>query len=198
MRHSPGENVSRDYEVRIRQGDVAVCRTPFRAKAESVPDGLADTPRCRRFLMIDSAVPSNDALGQLAAVGAPTLILAGPALALARQWATELSVLRRRSPTSDAVMTLSNCLRELADAIRDGRDTRLHLTIADVHATSGIPVSTLRWLCKQKPDLVGAQKHEGVWYINRAKFERYISASDREVPVTNTADDRLEGAVEAA
>lgn len=148
--------------------------------------------------MIDSAVASNDALGQLAAVGAPTLILAGPALALVRQWDTELSVLRRRSPTSDAVTTLSNCLRELADAIKAGRDTRLHLTIADVHATSGIPVSTLRWLCKHTADLVGAQKHEGVWYIDRAKFDRYMAASDREVPLPETATSRAADVVEAA
>ncbi|MEW5917183.1 MAG: hypothetical protein AB1762_12290 [Gemmatimonadota bacterium] len=149
--------------------------------------------------MIESTIASNESVAQLATVGAPTLIVAAPALALVRQWDTELSVLRRRSPTSDAVMTLSNCLRELADAIRAGRDTRLHLTIADVHATSGIPVSTLRWLCKQKPDLVGAQKHEGVWYIDRAKFERYMATSDREVPIGAVADQgRLGDAVEAA
>jgi len=48
------------------------------------------------------------------------------------------------------------------EAIKAGKDARLqHLTIADVHATSRIPVSTLRWLCKHKPELLGAQKHEG-------------------------------------
>jgi hypothetical protein len=150
--------------------------------------------------MIDSVTSTNETLAQLAAVGAPTLILAGPALALVRQWNAELAVLRRRSPGSDAVMTLSNCLNELADAIKAGRDTRLHLTISEVHATSGIPVSTLRWLCKHKPNLVGAQKHEGAWYIDRAKFERYMSTSDREVPmpVGPAAADRLQSAVEAA
>ena len=148
--------------------------------------------------MVDSAVASNEALGQLAAVGPPTLILAGPALALVRQWDAELSILRRRSPSSDAVMTLSNCLRELADAIKAGRDTRLHLTIAEVHAMSGIPISTLRWLCKQKSDLVGAQKHEGVWYIDRAKFDRYMAASDSEVPLPGPAAPRAADIVEAA
>ena len=47
------------------------------------------------------------------------------------------------------------------EAINAGKDARLHLTIVDVHATSRIPVSTLRWLCKHKPELLGAQKHEG-------------------------------------
>ncbi len=78
-------------------------------------------------------------------------------------------------------MTLANCVRELTEAINTARDTRLHLTIADVHAICGMPVSTLRWLCKHKPDSIGAQKHEGVWYIERAKFEQYIATSDREV-----------------
>jgi len=85
------------------------------------------------------------------------------------------------------------------EAIKAGKDARLHLTIADVHATSRIPVSTLRWLCKHKPELLGAQKHEGVWYINRAKFDRYMATSDREVlsgPATGS--DGGEGAVEAA
>jgi hypothetical protein len=85
------------------------------------------------------------------------------------------------------------------EAIKAGKDARLHLTIADVHATSRIPVSTLRWLCKHKPELLGAQKHEGVWYINRAKFDRYMATSDREVLVgPATASDGGEGAVEAA
>jgi len=68
----------------------------------------------------------------------------------------------------------------------------LHLTIADVHATSRIPVST-RWLCKHKPQLLGAQKHEGVWYINRAKFERYMATSDREVPIARATEEPRKG-----
>ena len=73
------------------------------------------------------------------------------------------------------------------------------MTIADVHATSGIPVSTLRWLCKHKADLIGAQKHEGVWYIDRAKFERYMATSEREVPIRPSGDEqRMGDAVEAA
>jgi hypothetical protein len=87
----------------------------------------------------------------------------------------------------------------LVEAIKAAKDARLHLTIADVHATSRIPVSTLRWLCKHTPELLGAQTHEGAWYINRATFERYMATSDREVPVgPATASDGGEGAVEAA
>ena len=106
-----------------------------------------------------------------------TLLVAGPPLALLGRWQSELSVLRRRSPGSDAVATLANCVDELADAIKAGRDTRLLLTIAEAHAVSHIPVSTLRWLCKRKADLIGAQKHQGVWYMDRIKFERYLPAS---------------------
>ena len=62
------------------------------------------------------------------------------------------------------------------------------------HRAPGGEVSTLRWLCKHKPELVGAQKHEGVWYIDRAKFERYMTTSDREVPL-ESRDDRSAGAV---
>ena len=149
--------------------------------------------------MVETASANNSAVAELPALGSPTLIIAGPALALLRQWEAELTVLRRRSPSSDAAMTLTTCLRELVEAIKAGRDTRLHLTIFDVHATSGIPVSTLRWLCKHKADLVGAQKHEGVWYIDRAKFERYMATSEREVPIGPSGDQRRMGdAVEAA
>lgn len=110
-----------------------------------------------------------------------TLLAAGPALSLLEKWQTELAVLRRRSPGSDALVTLTNCVDELTDAIKVGRDTRLHLTIAEAHAVSHIPVSTLRWLCKHKAELVGARKHEGVWYIDRAMFERYQSLSDQAI-----------------
>ena len=69
---------------------------------------------------------------------------AGPTLELVEQWTVELQVLRRRSPSADAVETLSICVRELVEAIKAACDARLHLTIADVHATSRIPISTLR------------------------------------------------------
>jgi hypothetical protein len=81
-------------------------------------------------------------------VGAATLLLAGPALELVDRWTAELQVLRRRSPSSDSVGTLSTCVSDLVEAIKAGNDARLYLTISDVHATSRITVSTLRWLCK--------------------------------------------------
>jgi hypothetical protein len=115
---------------------------------------------------------------RLEELGPVTLLVAGPPLALLERWQSELSVLRRRSPGSDAVVTLANCVDELADAIKAGRDTRLHLTIAEAHAVSHMPVSTLRWLCKHKAELIGAQKHQGVWYIDRIKFQRYLPASE--------------------
>lgn len=121
-----------------------------------------------------SAAEDRTVLEQLDPV---TLLVAGPALALLARWQSELAVLRRRSPASDAVVTLANCVDELADAIKAGRDTRLHLTIAEAHAVSHIPVSTLRWLCKHKAVLIGAQKHQGAWYIDRIKFQRYLPAS---------------------
>lgn len=121
----------------------------------------------------------TEARGSVAGLEPVTLLAAGPALVLLEKWRNELSVLRRRSPGSDAVVTLANCVDELLDAIKVGRDTRLQLTIAEAHAVSSIPVSTLRWLCKHKPELIGARKHEGVWYIDRATFEHYQSRSDR-------------------
>ena len=136
----------------------------------------------------DSLNHSNSPLRPPHVVGAPTLLVAGPALDLAQQWSAELVVLRRRSPSSDAVETLATCLHELMEAIKAAKDVRLHLTIAEVHATSRIPASTLRWLCKHKPDLLGAQKHEGVWYISRVKFERYVAMSDQEVPTERATE----------
>ena len=147
----------------------------------------------------DSSTISNEPLIPPGGVGAPTLLFAGPTLELVDRWTAELLVLRRRSPSSDAVETLSICLRELVEAIKAARNAQLHLTIADLHAASRIPLSTLRWLCKHKPGLLGAQKHKGVWYVNRAKFERYMATSDREVPIGSTGDEqRLGHAVAAA
>ena len=146
----------------------------------------------------DSSTISNEPLARSVGAPPPTLLLAGPTLELVDQWTAELLVLRRRSPSSDALQTLSICVRELVEAIEAAKDARLQLTIADVHATSRIPTSTLRWLCKHKPDLVGAQKHEGVWYIDRAKFERYLATSDREVPLEPRADRSAGNVGEAA
>jgi hypothetical protein len=107
---------------------------------------------------------------------AQTLITARPVLALVERWQLELTVLHHRSPGSDAVATLADCIDELLTAVELGRDICLQLTIAEAHVVSNIPLSTLRWLCKHRSEEIGARKHEGVWYIDRTKFANYLHA----------------------
>jgi hypothetical protein len=130
----------------------------------------------------------------------PRLITADAALVLVERWKAELSVLRRRSPTSDAVKTLADCVDELSAAITAGHDATVQLTVGEANAASHIPVSTLRWLCKHKPDLIGARKREGAWYIDRAQFERYLSSPDGHaaVPRTDTPSSDTDRAVRPA
>lgn len=104
----------------------------------------------------------------------PRLIAADSALMLVERWKAELSVLRRRSPGSDAVRTLADCVEELSAAITAGHEVTIQLTVNEAHAMSHIPVSTLRWLCNHRPVVIGARKREGVWYVDRALFERYL------------------------
>lgn len=87
-------------------------------------------------------------------------------------------MLRRRSPASDAVKTLADCIEELSAAITAGHTVTIQLTVGEAHALSHIPVSTLRWLCNHKPAVVGARKREGIWYVDRLLFERYLESSD--------------------
>jgi hypothetical protein len=108
----------------------------------------------------------------------PRLIVADATLELVARWKAELAVLRRRSPASDAVKTLAECVQELAEAITAGREVSVQLTIAEAHALSRIPVSTLRWLCNHKPETVGARKREGTWYLDRSCFEAYLASSE--------------------
>ena len=111
----------------------------------------------------------------------PRLIAADAALTLVEHWRTELAVLRRRSPTSDAVRTLADCVDELSAAITAGHELTIQLTVAEAHHLSHIPVSTLRWLCNHKSALIGAHKHEGIWYLDRVLFERYLASPDGQV-----------------
>jgi hypothetical protein len=132
---------------------------------------------------------ASASLGRQPSPCAPRLIAAAPAISLVERWRGELAVLQRRSPGSDAAGTLADCLRELVDAINTGDDVTLQLTVADAHAISRIPLSTLRWLCKHKPIVIGARKHEGIWYLDRARFQEYI---DRPVaPLPRVADDAV-------
>ena len=108
----------------------------------------------------------------------PRLIAADAALTLVERWRSELAVLRRRSPTSDAVSTLADCVDELSAAITAGHELTIQLTVVEAHHLSHIPVSTLRWLCNHKSALVGAHKHEGIWYLDRVLFERYLASPD--------------------
>jgi hypothetical protein len=124
----------------------------------------------------------------------PRLIAADAALGLVERWRTELLVLRRRSPTSDAVKTLSDCVDELSAAITAGHEVTVQLTVSEAHLVSHIPVSTLRWLCKHKPEVVGARKREGVWYIDRAHFERYLVSSDGRAVVLRDEDQEVSSA----
>jgi hypothetical protein len=120
----------------------------------------------------------------------PRLIAADAALILVERWRTELSVLRRRSPTSDAVKTLTDCVEELSAAITAGHDMTIQLTVSEAHIVSHIPVSTLRWLCNHKPATVGAHKREGSWYIDRAIFERYLQSPEgRDAEVRDEVQD---------
>ena len=106
------------------------------------------------------------------------LVVADAALQLIERWRSELRILRRRSPTSDSVRTLSDCIQELVEAITAGRELAVRLTISDAHLISRIPVSTLRWLCNHKADAVGATKQEGIWYLDRSQFETYLASPD--------------------
>ena len=108
----------------------------------------------------------------------PRLIAADAALTLLQRWSPELNVLRRRSPASDAAKTLADCIEELTAAIAAGQAVTIQITVSEAHALSHIPVSTLRWLCNRKPELVGARKHEGIWYVDRSRFERYLASSN--------------------
>ena len=144
----------------------------------------------------------------------PRLIVADGLLEMVARWKTELAVLRRRSPASDSLRTLADCIQELVDAINAGHQITVRLTIAEAHAVSRIPASTLRWLCSHRADAVGAHKHGGAWYVDRTCFESYLAscegrnaiprgASRRDLPdaervihrITETgADLRVEGA----
>lgn len=130
---------------------------------------------------------SNDSQDSHHTILTGRLISSAPSIALLDQWEMELSILGRRSPSSDAQVTLSTCVRELRASLKAGDDTKFHLTTAEARAHSGIPVSTLRWLCKQKAKEVGAQKHEGVWYLERQRFERYLQTSNCESNRTCTS-----------
>ena len=48
------------------------------------------------------------------------LIVADAAITLVERWKSKLAVLRRRSPASEAVKTLADCVQELVDAISAG------------------------------------------------------------------------------
>ena len=114
------------------------------------------------------------------------LVVADAALQLIERWRSELRILRRRSPTSDSVRTLSDCIQELVEAITAGRELAVRLTINDAHLISRIPVSTLRWLCNHRADAVGATKQEGVWYLDRSQFEAYLATPDGQAATPRT------------
>ena len=114
------------------------------------------------------------------------LIAVDPIMTVVERWRTELAVLRRRSPGSDAFATLAGCIEELSVAITAGRDLTIQLTVVEAHHISHIPVSTLRWLCNHKPKVIGAHKRGGVWYIARPLFERYLASP--EVPSARRRD----------
>lgn len=120
----------------------------------------------------------------------PRLIVADGLLALAARWQSELAVLRRRSVASDSMRTLADCIQELVDAINAGHEITVRLTIAEAHAVSRIPLSTLRWLCNHRADAVGAHKHGGAWYVDRTCFEAYLTSCEGRNAIPHAASHR--------
>lgn len=133
-----------------------------------------------------SSAPQKEARG----TALPRLIVAEGLLALAARWKTELAILRRRSVASDSVRTLADCIQELVDAINAGHQITVRLTIAEAHAISRIPLSTLRWLCNHRADAVGAHKHGGAWYVDRTCFESYLASCEGRNAITRGASRR--------
>ena len=155
----------------------------WHAVSRTVPmvvDRRSTRPAARVVVFVDWPVAAPQPLPspqghRRKADGAPRLIAADAALILIERWRTELNVLRRRSPTSDAGKTLADCVDELCAAITAGHDVTVQLTVSEAHGVSHIPVSTLRWLCNHRPEVIGARKREGIWYIDRTTFERYLA-----------------------
>lgn len=158
----------------------------------SLLDRRLSRPAARAFALSDWPMAALQPLPspqdrRRKADAAPRLIAADAALILVERWRTELNILRRRSPTSDAVKTLADCVDELCAAITAGHDVAVQLTVSEAHGVSRIPVSTLRWLCNHKPEAIGARKREGIWYIDRTTFERYLT-----VPTEQATPSQLE------
>jgi hypothetical protein len=107
----------------------------------------------------------------------PRIITASPALALVDAWRAELAVLQRRAGQSDATKTLAGCIDELVAAIKAGRNIESEITLKRAHKLSSVPLSTLRWACKNKPTEIGARKERGTWYLDVEQFDRW-----RQVP----------------
>jgi hypothetical protein len=194
--HLVAENASRHCEVPLR-GAAPRLRRSFRVVATTGNPSACDVIPLSWQMAAPQPIPTAPDHRRKVDTS-PRLIAADAALMLVERWRTELVVLRRRSPTSDAVKTLSDCVDELSAAITAGHAVTVQLTVSEAHSVSHIPVSTLRWLCKHKPEVIGARKREGVWYIDRAHFERYLVSPDGRATVlcdedqeTSPAPDRV-------
>lgn len=105
---------------------------------------------------------------------APEVVRAAPALATIDRWRSQLVTLRRFSPHGDAALTLANCIDDMIASLVAGRDSVAPLTLTQASEESGRPISTLRWLAKNKPWAIGATRSgNGPYYLNRAQFERW-------------------------
>jgi hypothetical protein len=103
------------------------------------------------------------------------VIAAAPVLDLVAHWRSELEIIERRSPHSDALPSLATCTAELVTALHAAQDVRVDLTLTDAHAISGIALRTLQKICQRTPHILGARRRAHRWYLDRRVFEHYIA-----------------------
>ena len=103
------------------------------------------------------------------------VISAAPIAALLQQWRSHLSVLELHAPQSDVLLSLATCTAQLADALETAGQTPVDIALADARALSPMSLRQLQRICHTSPDRIGARRYGRKWYLDYAKFQKYIA-----------------------
>lgn len=104
--------------------------------------------------------------------GTASLLAPGPLVSLLERLSSDLRVLERTVPTSEATHLLRDVEKWLETAIDEASQTDAFMSVEDLNKLTGRPESTLRRMCQRYGEDIGARKIGGTWTIHWNTFEK--------------------------
>lgn len=108
------------------------------------------------------------------ATGRNTLVAATPFTILLDELTSDITRIKRRTPSCPDIATLERFRDDLRRALDEARRINVWLTTREVHELTRRPISTITRICRDEGERAGAYWVKGAWAIHWPTFEAFL------------------------